>query len=129
MHKQATSSRLRFLCLPSGVLAFNPLPANSLLRDESYVPRIRFHPVAAVRQAEIQLGLPEGAIAPEAEFHAWVDTPQGDVPVLLGAFSDIDPPFVAAERLKGRFISITDSGRLSDIERQLLRRAYEHALG
>ena len=49
--------------------------------------------------------------------------------VLLAAFVGIDPPFAAAERVHGRFIAITESRQLSDVERDLLRRAYEHVLG
>lgn len=129
LHKQKTSGRVRFLCFSAGILAFNPLPALAALRDESYSPTVQFHPTAVVREAEVHLGLPEGAIEPEAEFAAWVDTPEGDVPVLLAVFSDLDPPFAAAERTNSRFISITESRHLSDVERQLLRRAYEHVLG
>ena len=75
-----------------------------------------------VREAEIHLGLPEGAIEAVAEFQAWVDTPEGDVPVLLAAFAGIDPPFAAAERIHSRFIAITESRQLSEVERDLLRR-------
>ncbi len=129
LHKQKTSGRVRFLRFSSGVLAFKPLPASSALRDEGYSPKIQFHPAAVVREAEIHLGLPEGGIEPEAEFSAWVETPAGDVPVLLGVFSAIDPPFSAAERTNGRFIVLTEASRLNEVERQLLRRAYEHVLG
>lgn len=129
VHKQSTSGRVRFLCLGSGVVAFSPLPELSALRDEDYSPTVQFHPTAVVREAEIHLGLPEGAIEPVAEFSAWVDTPQGDVPVLLAAFAGIDPPFAAAERTNSRFIAITEARQLSEVERNLLRRAYEHVLG
>lgn len=129
LHKQATSGRVRFLCLSSGVIAFKPLPALAALRDEDYSPTVQVHPTAVMREAEIHLGLPEGAIVPEAEFQAWVDTPEGDVPVLLAAFVGIDPPFAAAERIAGRFIALTEARALSEVERDLLRRAYEHVLG
>lgn len=129
IHKQATSGRVRFLCLSSGVVAFKPLPELSALRDEDYSPTIQFHPTLIVREAEMHLGLAAGAIEPVAEFQAWVDTAEGDVPVLLAAFTGIDPPFAAAERSNGRFIAITESRQLSEIERHLLRRAYEHVLG
>lgn len=129
LHKQATSGRLRFLCLSSGVVAFTPLPSLSALRDEDYSPILQFHPTAAIREAEIHLGLAEGAIEPVADFQAWVDTPEGDVPVLLAAFTGIDPPFSAAERSNGRFIAITETRQLTEVERNLLRRAYEHVLG
>ena len=129
LHKQKTSGRVRFLCLTSGVVAFTPLPALSALRDEDYSPKVQIHPAAVIREAELQLGLPEGAIEAEAEFAAWVDTTAGDVPILLGAFTDLDPPFAAAERTSSRFIAITESRSLSEVERDLLRRAYEHVLG
>lgn len=129
LHKQSTSGRVRFLCLHSGVLLFQPLPALSVLHDENYSPKIQIHPAARVREAELHLGLPEGMIHPEAEFQAWVDSAEGDVPVLLGAFAGIDPPFAAIEQAGGRFIAMTESRSLSEIERNLLRRVYEHVLG
>ena len=129
LHKQSTSGRVRFLCLPYGVVAFEPLPSLAAMRDEDYSPTIQIHPTALVREAEIQLGLPEGAIEPDAEFSAWVDTPEGDVPILLGVFTELDPPFTAAERTNSRFIALTECRQLSEVERDLLRRAYEHVLG
>ena len=129
LHKQKTSGRVRFLCLTSGVVAFTPLPALAALRDEDYSPTVQIHPTAVMREAELQLGLAEGAIEAEAEFSAWVDTPQGDVPILLGTFTAIDPPFAAAERTNSRFIALTEARFLSEVERNLLRRAYEHVLG
>ena len=129
LHQQATSGRLRFLCLPSGVLLFGPLPGSALLRDEAYSPQILAHPAATVREAEVLLALPEGAIVAQAGFSAWVETSDFDVPVLLAAFAGIDPPFAAAQRRQGRFIAITESRQLSELERALLRRAYEHVLG
>lgn len=129
IHKHGTSGRVRFLCLNSGVVAFKPLPALSALRDEDFSPTVQFHPTAVVREAEVHLGLAEGAVEPVADFQAWVDTPEGDVPVLLAAFASIDPPFEAADRLHGRFIAITESRQLGEVERNLLRRAYEHVLG
>ncbi len=129
LHKHKTSGRVRFLCLPHGVVAFKSLPALAALRDEDYSPVVQIHPAAVVREAETRLGLPEDAIEPEGDFQAWVDTPGGDVPVLLGIFTGIEPPFAAVERVGGRFIAITESRALTDVERQLLRRAYEHVLG
>lgn len=129
LHKHKTSGRVRFLCLPYGVVAFKVLPPLAALRDEDWSPKIQIHPAAIVREAEVRLGLPEDAIDPEGDFQAWVDTPGGDVPVLLGAFAGIDPPFGAADRIGARFIAITESRALTDVERQLLRRAYEHVLG
>ena len=129
LHKQSSSGRLRFFCLSSGILAFNPVAALAELRDENYSPTVQCHPTAVIREAEVQLGLPEGGIEAVPDFQAWIDTPGGDVPVLLAAFTGIDPPFAMAERTGGRFIAITESRHLSELERNLLRRAYEHVLG
>lgn len=129
LHKQSSSGRLRFFCLSSGILAFSPVAALAELRDEDYSPTVQCHPTAVIREAEIQLGLPEGGIEAVPDFQAWIDTPNGDVPLLLAAFTGIDPPFAMAERTGGRFIAITESRHLSELERNLLRRAYEHVLG
>lgn len=129
LHKHKTSGRVRFLCFNTGIIAFGKLPVLAALRDEDYSPTVHFHPTAIIREAEIRLGLPEAAIEPLADFQAWVDTPEGDVPVLLAAFADIDPPFAAAERTNSRFVALTETRQLSEVERNLLRRAYEHVLG
>jgi hypothetical protein len=129
LHKQGTSGRLRYLSLPAGVALFTPLPADAALRPEDWSPTVQVHPSAPLREAELRLGLAEGAIESVPDFHCWVDTPAGDVAVLLGAFTGIDPPFDAAERLGGRFITIAEARALSAIERDLMRRAYEHVLG
>jgi len=129
LHKQKTSGRVRYLCLPHGVLAFTPLPGLAALRDEDFTSSLNFHPTALLQEAESRLGLDPGSLEAEAEFQAWVDTPDGDIPVLLGCFTSIDPPFAAAERLGGRFIALTEARALTEVERNLLRRTYEHVLG
>ena len=129
IHKQKTSGRVRFLRLPGGMLAFAALPETASLREEDYTSPVAPHPAALVRDAEEKLGLPAGSLEAEAEFQAWADTPGGDVPVLLAGFTTIDPPFEAAEGLGGKFIAITEARGLPEVELQLLRRAYEYALG
>jgi len=129
LHKQKTSGRVRYLCLPHGVLAFTPLPVLSALRDEDFTSSLNFHPAALLQEAESRLGLAAGSLEAEAEFQAWVDTPEGDVPILLGAFTTIDPPFAEVEKVGGRFIALTEARALSEVERNLLRRTYEHVLG
>ncbi len=129
LHKQSTSARVRFMTLGDSVLAFSPLPDLAVLRDEAYSPTLQFHPTAALRAAEKQLGLPDGGLEPVPDFCAWVDTPGGDRAILLAACASIDPPFAAAEKLGGKFIAITEARRLPLLERELLRRAYEHLLG
>jgi hypothetical protein len=129
LHKQSTSARVRFMSLGESVLAFTPLPEMATLREESYSPTVQFHPTAALRAAEKQLDLPEGGLEPVPEFCVWVDTPGGDQAVLLAACTSIDPPFAAAEKQGGKFIAMTEARRLPLVERELLRRAYEHLLG
>jgi hypothetical protein len=128
VHKQGSSARVRFLRLSEGVL-FLPLPSLSVLREEGYAPAVRPQPADVLRQAEERLGLATGSIAIEGEFHAWVDTPGGDVPVFLAAFTTLDPPFAAAERVGGKFISITEARGLPQVELRLLLRTYEYLIG
>ena len=129
LHKQSTSARVRFMTLGDSVLAFSPLPETAALRAEDYSPTVQFHPTAALRAAEKTLELAEGALEPVPEFCVWLDTPAGDQAVLLAACTSIDPPFAAAEKQGGKFIAITEARRVPQIEREILRRAYEHLLG
>lgn len=129
LHKQGTSARVRFLSFGDSVLAFSPLPETAVLREEGYAPAVLFHPAAALRSAENELGLGEGALEAVPEFCIWLDTPVGEQAVLLAACTSIDPPFEAAEKRGGKFIAMTEARRLPAIERDILRRAYEHLLG
>jgi hypothetical protein len=129
LHKQSTSARVRFLSIADSILAFTPLPETAALRAEDHRSEIAFHPTAAVRSAEQRLGLKEGELEPVADFCVWVDTAEGDQAILLAACTTIDPPFEAAEAAGGKFIAMTEARRLPLIERDILRRAYEHVIG
>jgi len=129
-HKQSTSGRTRYLRLPTGILAFEPMPVLSSLKEEDEArSSIRPHPAACLRAAENHMGLPAGSLEAEAEFYAEIDTPDGIVPVLLARFTGIDPPFAQAEVLEGKFITLTEARGLHPIELDLARRAYELILG
>lgn len=129
-HKQSTSGRTRYLRLPTGILAFEPMPTLSSLKEEdAATSSIRPHPAACIRDAENHMGLPGGSLEAEAEFYAEIETPEGIVPVLLARFTTIDPPFAEAEALEGKFISLTEARGLHPIELDLARRAYELILG
>ncbi|RTL54333.1 MAG: hypothetical protein EKK46_08285 [Rhodocyclaceae bacterium] len=129
-HKQSTSGRLRYLRLPTGILAFEPMPTLSSLKEEGTASaKVLPHPAACIRAAESHLKLPNGSLEAEAEFYAEIDTPEGVVPVLLGRFTTIDPPFAEAETLGGKFITLTEARGLHPIELDLARRAYELVLG
>ena len=126
-HKQKTSARLRFLRLGASVLAPEPLPPGACLCQDGGA--LRPHPAPALRRAEEYLGLGPGSLEAEAGFHVRVETPAGDVHVLLAAFTSIDPPFAAAARLGGRFVAITELADLPALELEILRRIYEHMIG
>ena len=129
-HKQSTSGRTRDLRLPTGILAFEPMPTLSALKEENAATSsIRPHPAACIRAAENHMGLPNGSLEAEGEFYAEIETPEGIVPVLLARFTAIDPPFAELAALEGKFISLTEARGLHPIELDLARRAYELILG
>ncbi|HEY3432855.1 MAG TPA: hypothetical protein VGK09_09935 [Rhodocyclaceae bacterium] len=129
-HKQATSGRTRYLRLPTGLLAFEPMPLLSSLKEEDEAKSsIRPHPAACIRAAETHMDLPTGSLEAEAEFYAEIETPDGVVPVLLARFTSTDPPFAEAAAIEGKFISLTEARGLHPIELDLARRAYELVLG
>lgn len=130
MHKQRTSARLRFLRLSHGVCLFAPLPALSVLEDETVpAPPVAHHPSAWLRVVAGRLGLDAGCLKPEPEFQATVQTPSGPVAVQLVALETVDPPFTAAAALGGQFVAITEARGCPRVELDLLRRAYAVALG
>jgi hypothetical protein len=94
LHKQKTSGRVRFLCLSAGVVAFKPaagafgaarrrLFAENPVSPDRRRARGRNPPRPARRRH--RTGTPNS--------QAWVDTPEGDVPVLLAAFTGSTRPF------------------------------------
>ena len=129
-HKQSTSARTRFLRFGDSLLAFAPLPAAAVLRAEDAAPgKILPHPAALLKMAVTKLGMSGGSLQIEPEFSAIVDTPQGEVAVLLAGFTTMDPPFVAADSLGGRFVALTELRGLPAVELDLVRRAYTVILG
>jgi hypothetical protein len=126
-HKQKSSARTRFLRFAESVVAFAPLPASATVAAETGT--VRPHPAAPLRAAEERLALPAGSLEVVNDFLFDVDTPDGSVPVLLAAFTSIDPPFTAAEAVGGRFVAITEARGLPNVELELLRRAYEVLIG
>ncbi|NSL54688.1 hypothetical protein [Uliginosibacterium aquaticum] len=129
-HSQATSARLRFLCLAEGVLAFGPLPHPLTLRDNAHTPHtVRPMPAAWSAEACRRLELPHDALEADHDFLEEVLHEGSAYPVLLARFTSIDPPFALAETLHARFISLLEARRRPALERELLRRAYTHILG
>ncbi len=129
-HKQNTSARLRFLRFPHGLCAFDPLPPLSVVApDDTADTVLHYHPNAWLRVAESHLGLDSGALQPEAEFKATVQTPDGPIAVQLATLNTVDPPFALAEALGARFVAITETRDCMAAELELLRRAYAALLG
>lgn len=128
IHKQSTSSRVRFLRFPHGVVGLAPLPANCTVREDD-LPTVSAHPAAALQEAATHLGIPVTDMACEAEFQAWVDSPDGPCQVLLTAFTTIDPPFDAAAAHDCKFIAMTEARGLPVTELALMRKVYEYVLG
>lgn len=129
-HKQGTSARTRFLRFGGSLLAFAPLPAGAALRAEDAAPgNVSPPPAALLKTAETKLGLAGGSLQLVPEFSATLDTPHGELPVLLAGFTTIDPPFGAADSVGGRFVSLTELRGLPATEMDLVRRAYTVILG
>ena len=123
-HKQSTSARVRFLCFEHGVCAFEPLPASSTFDEATEAPQVVLHPAAFLRTAERRLGLPEGTLKHDPEFSAYVEAADGLISVNLALFATMDPPFLQAQTIGARFISLTEARNFSDVELGLLRHAY-----
>ncbi|MBS1208397.1 MAG: hypothetical protein H6R19_795 [Proteobacteria bacterium] len=128
-HKHKTSARLRFLCFPHGMLAFEPLPADCTINPDSSATQVRVHPAAWVRQAAERLEMDLHLLCAEGDFHAEARLGPTCIPILLACFTSIDPPFEIALRYGARFIPITETQHASPQELTLLRLAYEHLIG
>lgn len=129
-HKQSTSALTRFLRLAyGGVCALGAVPEQVAVRDGEPAGKLLVHPTLVVSKLRDWLGLPDDSLAPDAEFHVWLDTSEGPLPVHLVRFTDIDPPFAEAEKVGAKFITLTEARGLAPVELQLLREAYRVILG
>ncbi|MEJ2654241.1 MAG: hypothetical protein P8Z69_02805 [Acidihalobacter sp.] len=127
-HKHATSALVRFLRLPWGVTLFDALPDGARLLDGE--PQVAPHSAAWARELARWLGLPGDAVSGEGEFRRRLLLPDGgERSVVLLQLAGIDPPFAAAERRRGVFITLLEARDLAAVELELLRASYEHLLG
>lgn len=129
-HKQKTSGRLRFLRWPATVV-LPALPDGSRLLP-GHQAAVLPHPAAPLAAAARGLGLAEHELEASADYLHWLAAGQeatAPLPVILGEFTTIDPPFAAAEAAGARFIALTEIRDLPAVEQELLRLAYEHVLG
>jgi len=128
-HKHPTSARTRFLRLAhGGVCGLEALPSDAAIADDAGA-RVVGHPAMLLRAAERLLGLDSGRLEGDAGFHCRITAGGGTSDVFLAHFTDIDPPFNAADAIGAGFIDLTQARGLPPVELQLLRRAYEHVLG
>lgn len=127
-HKHPTSAMVRFLRLPWGVALFAALPDGARLLDGE--SRVAPHPTAWAREVARWLGLPGSAVSGEGEFRRRLLLPDGsERPVVLLQLTGIDPPFAAAARCEGKFVSLLEARDLTTAELELLRASYEHLMG
>jgi hypothetical protein len=125
-HKHSTSARLRFLKLAyGGVCGFKPLPRLSQLLDEKPDGTVAVHPAAFISDAEQRLGILPGSLEAEGEFKAYVDVPDGTIPIFLARFTSIDPPFDVAKGHDAEFIDLPQARNIHQVELELLRKAYD----
>jgi hypothetical protein len=130
-HTQSTSGRLRFVRFTHGMLGFAPFPADARIcpDDEIPSPTVVTLPSVYLADAERRLGLPSGSLKIEPDFRQCVDTGGASVDVHLARFTTTDPPFAAITAAGARFIAITETRGCSQVELDLLRKAYEVILG
>ncbi len=129
-HKHFTSARLRFLRYAEGsVLAFTRLPQLAALIEDPDDTVVVTHPGRLLRDAEKRLGLPQGSLELEREFHLSVETPSGERPIFLARLTTIDPCFDEASAIGADFIHITEARTLPRVELELLRHAYTTVMG
>lgn len=125
-HKHSTSARLRFLKLSyGGVCGFDPLPTLSQLIDDQPEEEVTMHPAANVSDAVKRLGISSADLEIDSEYKAFVEVPDGVVQVYLARFTSIDPPFDVVEAHGGEFVDLTQARNVTQIELELLRKAYE----
>lgn len=125
-HKTPTSGRTQFLQFShGGVCGPDPMPFPAQVMDAPEDNKLSLHHAQLVTRVSDALGLEQGKIEAETEFHEWVDVARGPVQVFLLRFTGIDPPFKLAEELGGTFIELSGARSLVPVELELLRSAYE----
>lgn len=128
-HKQHTSARTRFVCFEDQhVCAFEALPASSTLKPASAFRMLR-HPASVLSVVAKGLDLPVEALHSEGGFEYSVNTPAGDIQIILVGIDTLDPPFKQVEKISARFIDLTQAREMTTVELELLRHAYELILG
>lgn len=128
-HKSGSSGMTKFLRQDNKtVCAFSALPILSTVLDKHERPideKILSHPSPLIKQAAEWLGMEQASFELDSEYCEKVDVADGPLTVYLVRFKTIDPPQANAEKVGGRFITLTEAVGLPPAEMELLRRAYE----
>lgn len=132
-HKQAVSARVRFLRFPhGGGCGPDPLPDLVQMAD-AVTPggddTVVAHPGLLVARVARDLGLTDTDLEADGVPLARLDAPGSPITVFTVRLLTTDPPFEAAEAMGAGFIEMTQARVLEPMERELLRRIYERALG
>jgi len=125
-HKQNTSARTRFMRFAhGGVCGPEPLPRLAQLLEHKSGSKLLTHPAALISDMHKHLGLADGELEVDSEFHAKVDVAGGPIQMFLVRIKTIDPPFDKAHAQNAEFIELTEARGMAPAELELLRKAYE----
>lgn len=130
-HKHPTSAKTVFFKANNDQLClFDTIPNLASVCDKNPddLPLV-IHPSPLLSDVCKWLDIAQDEIELENEFVEYIDVPNGIITVFLARFSAIDPPQQKAEAVKARFIALTDARTCTEVEIELLRRAYTHILG
>lgn len=110
------------------VCAFDALPKLSTVMEREERPKdekLLSHPAQLLKQAAEWLGMEQASFEIESDYCEKVDVADGPLTVYLARFKTIDPPEECADKIGGKFITLTEAVGLPPAEMELLRRAYE----
>jgi len=126
-HKQRTSARTRFLMVGRDVVVPEPVDDDGELSERLDEGCVLRHPAAGLSRVSRELGLLPGELRVDGEPLAAIGSPA--VPVWLVEILTTDPPIAAVAGSGGRFVSLMESREVPQVQRELLRLAYERILG
>jgi len=128
-HKTPASGKTCFMKHASGeVCSFEKLPGLSQIvdpGDNSYIEKdIIIHPNLILQYASTVMNIEQDNMEIISDYQQKIDTPGNCLSIYLARFTTIDPPLSAVKSIGASFISLTEARGLSDVELELLRRAY-----
>lgn len=128
-HKTPASGKTSFMKHKDGeVCSFEKLPNLSQIvdpGDKAYIDKdVLTHPNSILQEAARLMSIEQSCMEIDSEYQQKVDTAGNCVSIYLARFTSIDPPFEAAKNIGAEFISLTEARGLSEVELELLRRAY-----